>query len=337
MAEQRVTLTPQMLQYDDFDDRGRTRWLPYLMYFHRAHYGSDTVNTDELGFRYSCGPGGERASVAEQPDTPVRLFAGSSTAFGIGATSDAATLPSRLWSTHAPSAPWLNFAGRSYNSAQEFLLFSLYRHLLPQVSDIVVFSGLNNLALARLPEEQRGDHGGFFNCGEYFEQMEGLRRSHRGRTSRFGRPEKEAPRAAEPVRPLEERIDHAVDLTARHLENWQALAHGTDARITFVLQPLAGWVREEPAPEEKLLFDELDRRSNFWELYGDIATMEPARRYAYGLELACNKIGVDFLDLSPLLAEAAGPRDWLFVDRAHFTDLGHDLTARLIAEELRLF
>ncbi|MFJ7949106.1 hypothetical protein ACIQ6K_36635 [Streptomyces sp. NPDC096354] len=69
---------------------------------------------------------------------PVRLLAGSSTAFGIGARSDAATLPSRLWSDYAPSAPWLDFAGRSYNSAQEFTLFARYRHLLPRVTDIVV-------------------------------------------------------------------------------------------------------------------------------------------------------------------------------------------------------
>ncbi|MGY4915420.1 hypothetical protein ACWD9K_09355 [Streptomyces sp. 900116325] len=180
MAEQRVTLTPQMLAYDDFDDRSRTRWLPYLMYFHRAGYRSDVGNTHEFGFRYSHGPGDGSASAGTVAQTgPVRLLAGSSTAFGIGARSDAATLPSRLWSAYAPSAPWLNFAGRSYNSGQECTLFAVYRHLLTRVTDIVVFSGLNNLALSRLPKEQRSDHGGFFNCGEYYEQMEELRQRRR--------------------------------------------------------------------------------------------------------------------------------------------------------------
>ncbi|WP_326814379.1 Inducer of phenazine A [Streptomyces sp. NBC_01318] len=342
MTEQRVTLTPQMLAYDDFDDRSQTRWLPYLMYFHRAGYRSDVINTDDIGFRYSQGPGDVSASAGTVAQTgPVRLLAGSSTAFGIGARSDAATLPSRLWSGYAPSAPWLNFAGRSYNSAQEFTLFALYRHLLPRVTDIVVFSGLNNLALSRLPKEQRGDHGGFFNCGEYYEQMEELRQRHRTPAPRFGRRDRRAAGAAasaapSAVLPLDERIAASVELTARHLQNWKLLAADSGARVSFVLQPLAGWVRETPAPEEKLLFDELDKRSNFWELYGDIATMEPARRYADQLQVACDKLGVPFLDLSPLLTEAAGPRDWLFVDRAHFTDLGHDMAARLVAEGLGL-
>ncbi|MET8399975.1 hypothetical protein [Streptomyces sp900116325] len=82
-----------------------------------------------------------------------RDLSSCSTAFGIGARSDAATLPSRLWSAYAPSAPCLNFAGRSYNSGQEFTLFALCRHLLTRVTDIVGFSGFNNLALSPLPKE----------------------------------------------------------------------------------------------------------------------------------------------------------------------------------------
>jgi hypothetical protein len=37
------------------------------------------------------------------------------------------------------------------------LLFTLYRHLLPEIDEVVVFSGLNDLTLSRLPEWQQGD------------------------------------------------------------------------------------------------------------------------------------------------------------------------------------
>lgn len=335
MKSQRELLTPQMLRYDDFDDRAETRYLPYLMYFHRSDYRSETINTDRLGFRISHG-GTERASALNHPKGPVRLLAGSSTPFGIGATSDAATMASRLWTTYAPSLPWLNFAGRSHNSMQELLVYMMYRETVPEIDEIVVFSGLNDLALARLPESQRGDHGGFFNCGEYFDAMEELRASHRKAKRGFGR------RAAAPepephvVPPLEDRIAFAVDLTAKHLAALRLLSAPTGARITYVLQPLATWVRDTHSSEEQAVFGELDKRSNFWELYGDIATMETGRRYAEALRVACEAQGVRFLDISPVVAKSVTEADWLYVDRAHFTDHGTEIVSRVLAESLGL-
>lgn len=351
----RADLTPQMLAYaEKFDDRGDIRWLPYLMYFHAAGHRSEVVNTDRLGFRIAHGPGRQQASAGGPlPAGPVRVLAGSSTVFGIGATTDAATLPSRLWTGHAPSVPWLNFGGRSHNSTQELLLFLLYRHLLPPVEHIVLFSGFNDLGLSRLPASLQGDHGAFFNCVEFFEQMEALRARHgsRGATAsllerlgpspgglrRLRRPRRDAPeRRDERVPGLGEQIDHAVELTTRHLDSWRLLAEGMGARLTYVLQPLATWIRERPAPQERLLFDELDQVANFGQAYGDIAAQEAGRRYAEALQRSCDKLGVSFLDFNPVLAGAVGPDDWLFVDRIHFNDEGYDLVARLLAAALDL-
>ncbi|MEU5548203.1 Inducer of phenazine A [Micromonospora sp. NPDC047793] len=305
--------------------------MSYVMHFHRVHYRSPVINTDRLGFRISHGADGYASAGGEPADGPIRLLAGSSMAMGIGATCDQATLASRLWTAHAPSLPWLNFAGRSHSSAQELLLFLFYRHLLPPVEEIVIVSGLNNLALARLPAAQRGDDGAFFNCGDFFGQMDKLRSQHR--THPFGSGTSSTG-GDEPVRPLEVRIADAAALTVRHLESWKQLAAATDTRITFVLQPLATWVRETAAPPEKCLFDELDKISNFWELFGDIATRESVRRYAELLQLGCEKIDVGFLDINPLLATSVKDDSWLFVNRAHMTDHGLDLVARLLAEQL---
>lgn len=335
MLSQRATLTPQMLQYDDFDDRAETRWLPYLMYFHRANYQSPVINTDRFGFRMANGTDGS-ASVGDLPGGPVRLFAGSSTALGIGAESDAATIPSRLWSTYAPAVPWLNFAGRSYSSVQEAMLFQFYRHFLPPVREILIFSGLNNLALARLPLAQVGEHGAFFNCGEFFDQMAELKaRLRKAKLGRRGRGNQGQAAAEVEVPPLAERIALAVDLTARHLEWWRLLSE-TGTRISFVLQPLATWIREQPAPQERLVFDELDKTSNFWHLYGDIATKEAGRAYADELRQVCEKMDIAFFDINPVLAEMVTERNWLFVDRAHLTDEGHDIVSGVLADRLAL-
>lgn len=341
MQSHRALLTPHMLKYaEKFDDRGEIRWLPYLMHFHPVDHHSEVVNTDRLGFRISHSVTDTASAGGHLPPGPVRLIAGSSTAFGIGATSDTATLSSRLWSHHAPSSPWLNFAGRSYNSAQELLLFLLYRHLLPDVAEIILFSGFNNLGLARLPRWQQGDHGAFFNCGDYFTQMDQLRTRRGKLPTGIGRfvPRRvtEPAVANSPVPELTEQISIAADLTTRHLENWRLLTAATGTRISFVLQPLASWVRERPALQERLLFDELDKISDFGQVYGDIAAMESGQRYSEALRRGCEKLGVRFLDMSPVLAEAVGPQDWLFVDRIHFTDAGHDIVAGLLADRLAL-
>jgi hypothetical protein len=334
---QRAQLTPQMLTYDDFDDRSEVRYLPYLMYFHRADYQSEVINTDRLGFRLSHGSGASASVGGDLPDGPVRLLAGTSTVLGLGATSDAATLASRLWTQHAPSKPWLNFGGRSLNSAQNLLLYTLHRHLLPPVEEIVYFDGFNNLALARLPEWQRGENGAFFFCGEYLDAMDDLRANARKAQGRRKADKKE--RAEEPPRPLADVIADAAALTARHLDALKAMTAANGTKLTYVLQPLATWLRDEPAPQEKLLFDELDRISKMgtWEkLYGEISTPEAGARYADALRAELEKKDIGFVDFTPILRSQVTTADWLYVDRAHFTDFGSDLVARLLAETLTL-
>ncbi|WP_405165494.1 hypothetical protein OG203_10525 [Nocardia sp. NBC_01499] len=328
MSSQRAVLTPQMIEYTErLYENGDVRWLPYLLYFHPADHRSDIANTDRFGFRFAHGIDVRAAPGEGVPNGPVRLLVGSSVVFGVGATCDEATLPSRLWSRHAPSLPWLNFGGRSHNSMQELLLFLLHRHLIPQVEEIVIFSGFNNLGLARLPESKRGDHGAFYLCNEYFAKIEELRKHPRRELVELG--DDGVPSSAD-------QIATATELTVRHLDAWRVLAAGLGARLSFVLQPLAPWVRERPAPQERLLFDELDAKFDFGATFGDITPMEVGRSYADALRVGCAKLAVPFYDMNTVLGESVKPDEWLFVDRAHFTDNGYDIVAGLLADRLGL-
>ncbi|MER5768947.1 SGNH/GDSL hydrolase family protein [Streptomyces sp. NPDC001985] len=342
MKLHRDELTPQLQEYAKFNDPAETRYQPYLMYYHRTDYRSAVINTDRAGFRISRGPNGEIASPAGQlPAGPVRIFSGSSSVLGIGSTSDATTIPSLLWRKHAPSAPWLNFGGRCYNSTQELLLFTLYRHLLPEIDEIVIFSGLNDLTVGRFPEWQQGDHGAFFFCGEYFDKMEEIREANRKPAKLLGRRSERRRTFSTPDearRDIPRVIDAAADLTLRHLDTWRRLA-GPQVRLTYVLQPMSLWVRDRHAPQERLLFDEIDRISKLgtWdELYGDISTPEVARAFGEQVSAGCEKLGVRYFDLNPVVADAITEKDWLYVSRPHFTDFGCDLVARLTAETLGL-
>jgi hypothetical protein len=316
-----------------FTDAGEIRWLPYLMYFHPTEHRSAAVNTDASGFRYSEAHG-RRYSVADLGQSgPVRLLAGSSTVFGIGASADAWTLSSRMTEHDPRPQPWLNIGGRSFNSTQELLLFTLYRHLLPEVEEIVLFSGFNNLGLARLPESVRGEHGAFFLCNQFFDALRPRSTQQKPVRPRLRRG-KDQPPAAEPVPSMPDQIAYAAELTLRHLDIWRALAADLGAKLTFVLQPLSGWVREVGSPQEELLFAELDQLGSFSEVYGDILQQEVCRGYAEAIEAGAKKMDVGFLNLSPVLADRISPDQWVFVDRIHFTDQGHDFVARELLERL---
>lgn len=339
MKLKRYELTQQMRDYDAMKDPGERRYMPYLMYFHRADFASPAVNTDRSGFRISVGPGGVKASAAGHlPPGPVRILAGGSTALGVGASSDSNTLASLLWSRYAPSAPWLNFGSYCFNPTQEVLLLTLYRHLLGDIDEIVIVSGINAVIVARLPQWQQGDHGAFFFCGEYFEKMEELREQHRTGSKLFRRRGGTVATLDDVRRDIPTVIGSAAEMTLRQLDIWRRVA-GPDTRISYVLQPMTRWMRYTPAPEEALLFAENDRMSELgpWEeVYADIATIEFGQAYGAALRVGCEKQGVRFFDLNPAVAEVATERDWMFVDRVHYTDTGHDTVARVMAEALEL-
>jgi hypothetical protein len=331
-------LTPQNADYLDFLDRGETNYLPYLMYFNRPNFRSAVINTDQFGFRISHGSNGSASVGGDRLDEPVRLLVGGSGVLGYGATSDATTLASRLWTKHAPSRPWLTVGAPYFNSTQELMLFTLYRHLLPPVEEIVIFSGFNNLVMAQLTGLQLLGQGPFFFCNEYFEKMQELRKRYakpvRGPRWRSG-----PKQAAEPARPPTSMTEAAVDLTMRHLDTWLVLAAATGARVSYVLQPLATWLRKEPAPQEKLLFEEFDQFSEFgaWEeRYGEVGSIATGAAYAAALGAACDGRGIPFVDMNARLTAAVDPTDWLFVDRGHCTDEGYDVSAALLAESLEL-
>lgn len=346
MVRHSELLTPQISDYLDFLDRGEMIYLPYLMYFNRPNFRSATINTDHFGFRMSHGPSGRASVGGDRLDGPIRLLVGGSGSLGYGATHDGATLASRLWMKHAPSRPWLNFGAPYFNSTQELMLFVLYRHLLPPIDEIVIFSGFNNLVMAQLTDLQLQGQGPFYFCNEYFEKMQELRKRYakpvngpRWRTGAKPPPYPTRPSATEVRLTPAAMIEAAVDLTMRHLDSWLVMAAATGARVSYVLQPLATWLREEPAPEEKLLFDEFDKLSEYgtWEeRYGDVGSIATGAAYAAALGAACARKGVPFVDMVSRLGAAVGPSDWLFVDRGHFNDEGYDIVAGLLAESLEL-
>ncbi|REG58529.1 hypothetical protein B0G80_1187 [Paraburkholderia sp. BL6669N2] len=324
-------LTPQMRGYvGEFMDPDNLGWLPYIMYFHPVNFNSSIVSTDASGFRYTIARKKRYSATTLNRANAVRLLVGSSTVFGTGASSDRHTLASRLTENDLRPELWINFAGRAFNSTQELLLFELYRHQLPPIKEIVIFSGLNELVLSRLPSKLRGEHGGFFFSQNFFDRLTAKRMS--AISAWFRKKPKEAGEVD--VLSLEEQIAYTTGLTLRRLDSWQIFAQAMGARLTYVLQPLADWVRPCGSTEEQAIFRELDTHGSLRETYRDICSLATHEAYVKCLNEGINGKGVNFLDFTPVLAKAALPDQWLFVDRIHFTDEGSDVVAKLLLNEL---
>lgn len=332
----RVTLTPQMLDYDRFASRGRSQYLPYVMSFNAADFRSTAINTDRLGFRFAHDADGDAISVDTldiSRHKSVALLVGASPALGYGSSSDKTSIVSRLAATDPNGVPWLNFAGHCFNAVQELILFMLHSHNLPKITRIVVMGGFNTLVMSRLPEFIRGDLPPFYFCGEFYEKFDDIAEENGARLPPARLPKWPAETTAVP--PIEQTIDRATRETVRCLTIWKQLATSLGAELSFLMQPLATWVRE-PCAEERTLFSELDRISRLgtWgHLYGDISAPDVAGRYADELSKNCNSLKIRFGNLVDDLRQRP-PDEWLFVDRAHFTDAGNDVVARAIHQHL---
>jgi hypothetical protein len=345
----RYQLTPQMQDYDRLLDRAQTRWLPFLMFFQLSEFRSPVVNTDRLGFRHALHDGLPYSLGAHLPAGNVNLLVGGSTAMGLGATTDAATVPSRLAADGADGA-WLNLGGRGFTSTQELLLFMLHgERVSRRVENIVLLSGLNNLVLAGMNTgPQPRDYGLFFFSDDYRAYMENSNRAYRSEPASLverigrlagrlaGRPDDDSDDLpVETPKTLDERIALAVALIRRDLVLWSALAKACGAKLAYCLQPLASWAKPAYCAEETKLFDALDAHpANASAVLTAIQPREVGEKYARALDACCRDLAIPFWDLNRMLSERDLSQSWTFVDRAHLTDEGYALIAELIRRDV---
>lgn len=313
----------------DYDELGtKQEWVPHLMYFHPRNTANKTVSTDDRGLR---------ATTSVQDSRPNALLIGSSAVFGIGATSDAATIPSRL--NELTKLNWLNFGGRAFNSTQEVLLVQL-ANTKKVAGPLVMLSGVNNLIRALMPGSYSSMYGAFFQQSLFEKQMaiaavgnrELSRMLFAGVRAKFGLTKKSIATAQTNSAKA---ASYATMLTVfeRDCEYLQMIAKNSGTTSSFVLQPFAPWLNKTLATQEKQLFALLDQEADgFLLVLREIA--EYRDQYDKDLRTICSKVGMKYLNLNE--APELQQPDWLFVDRVHLTDNGYDAVARLLVRDLAL-
>ncbi|MEH1015951.1 hypothetical protein V6U90_22930 [Micromonospora sp. CPCC 206060] len=325
--DRRYRLVPQFAQYD----ANELFLRPYVTFLSRPGIDNPVFHTDAVGFRLSDSPAGTVDTARWQELGGGGLVLGGSFVFGVGASSDATTLPSQL--AHLSGMPQLNLGIYAGNSLQELIAAVPF---LAQASTVVVASGINNVFASLQSLGYNELYGPLF-----FE----------GALATLGRtPIVDLTAAVDGAGPagVDDRAAHAAgqvlpsavdhdDLAARmaaardrQLRDLRILANAVrdDARVLFCLQPFADPVLREPTePERELLSLHQERQGPWLTARNHVAANWDG--YAGQLAEGCKHLGVDFLELP-----ARQFTGWSFYDRVHMTDHGYRQVAETIWEKL---
>ncbi|KZX62454.1 G-D-S-L family lipolytic protein [Vibrio sp. HI00D65] len=343
-------LTPQIKEYDDFMYMG-VRWLPYTMFFQHPDYKSDVINTDALGFRVSHNGKREIKVSSHNKINTTNLIVGGSTVMGTGASSDQYTLSSQL--SKIRGEDWLNFSCRGYNARQEMLLFLMHKERFESIDKVIIFSGMNTLSLEGLPSEYASDNGRYYYSFEFEHYMnkynEDLTNRKNGYSDEvtgrniFSKVKQRIKDAFEEENPVDkkifdsgenviERVERAADETLKNLRVWKSLLVEHGSKLIFIQQPLASWTKDIFTQEEKEVFHAIDScPNNFWRLFGHILGKEMHMVFSDRVREGCRKLEIPYFDMNEEIATSSYCDDYIFVDRVHFNDYGHEKVSETIS------
>lgn len=340
-------LVPQMADY-----LAETQvYVPYLMHGARGRIRRPSFTTDEYGFRGTHHEGALlslQAFHALPAKARPSALVGNSTAFGVGATSDAATIASQL--NALGSRAWFNFAGRTFNQTQELIAFLLFSP--PHVDAAVLMTGINlldmsyrfasdahvylapfhleRLFLSRLDREPDDRPGAWLHRAW---------RRLRGRPLGDGFLDGDVSRSLR--RGLEEaaaliqqpgNAERALDHFRRIVGVWRSLVPARIGRLLLALQPVPDWFGRPLSPQEARLVSLTEaHRLPAWHAVRDHVRRR-AEAFRRGMLEACSDSGIEAVDLNASAELIELP--WVFIDRYHLTDAAQAQIAAALADRL---
>tara|TARA_Y100001968_G_C19377119_1_gene728263 strand:- start:291 stop:1349 length:1059 start_codon:yes stop_codon:yes gene_type:complete len=348
----REKITPQM----DFYDRLGQKWRPFLMYLHPANVKSNYLNTDELGIRYTVKENIQLSPKSSNKDLgkTVSVLIGGSTVFGVGASSDSETISSHL--SRIRNQTFLNLGGRAYTCNQERILFDHIAYELPDITNVVILSGVNDIDATKFSSEK--DHfGTFYLISKYINSMDKATTSNiRWVLKKLLQPVLGNEEQYSNIK-MKELIDIllnksnekkyyfssstspeidvalAIKQIRKSLFTWKKLSQAYPFKLSYILQPFPSWMNKQLSNEELDLFRYLD---SFYETstINSFLTQEIYQEYTKELSKLCSDFEISYFDSNRLFSKYIGPTDWVFVDRVHLTDHGNAKLAQMISSLL---
>ena len=349
-------LAPQLKTYHALGEI----WKPFIMYSTRPNFRSKVVNSDQFGLRFNDLDHRDSLEMdknnsifnkkifPEKKETAV--FVGSSSAFGIGASSDATTIPSLL--SKKTNMHFFNLGCPAFSGFQEIILFQSLANYLSKINKIVIFSGINDIFLTNYISTYDPILGPFFYSNAFNEGMTNATLNWKRSLAKFflnpftkdnihwnlikkkelydyfikKKPYKSAQ--------LTDREEILKNLIKRNFIFWSNIQKAMGVKLIYVLQPKPNWCNKDLSEEETKIFKELDSVSN--KTVQTLRLLDFAKYNSYRTYLAeiCNKLDIEFIDSNEYISNKNFHKEWLFVDRLHMTDLGYRYISEMILSRL---
>jgi len=296
---------------------------PFITYTLASNHRSASVCTDALGFRQQYFTGDQPVDLRELRTRydRCRVLLGGSAAFGFKASSDRATMATHL---STDEFPMVNLALPGAGTQQELAALLALLHLLPEIRDVVIFSGLNECVHAVWrPAAVFSQFGGTAVGATRQEPPEPA-----GKQGRYAEESIDGATAEDAVLPAEiadERLAMALDRVVNNLRIWRLLEDAAGVRVHYVLQPVAGWMAKPLSDQEQAEFEQNVAGFPFIRWFTRPVVYQQVRTE---VEAGAAAAGIRFHDANEWLAEESRA---MFVDVCHF----HDDGQRVMAEHVR--
>ena len=348
-------LAPQMRIYHEMGEV----WKPFIMFISRPNYRSNVVNSDKFGLRFNTLNNKDKLKTKKNNSIfnqkiiskkKTGVLIGGSAAFGFGASSDSKTISSIL--SEKTNTHFYNLGNSAFSGFQEIILFNSLSNYLVNINKIVIFSGLNDIFFSEFSKKYDQILGPFFFYNEFIEGME-------KKTLRSSR--KMAKFIFDPF--IKEKINwnlitkkelfnrlinknlknnksifnneqNMKNILKRNLICWSNIQKAMGVKLLYILQPMPSWFNKELSYEEEIIFNQLDSSSfvNFRNLKQ--LNYKKFLLYKNYIKEVCKKLKIQLVDSNEYLKGKPFSKEWLFVDRAHMTDLGYKKISDMILSKL---
>lgn len=335
---------------------------PYIMFTNTENYKSRAINTDRLGFRKVVY---KKKSIGiddlKKNFKKSNILIGGSTAFSIGSSSDRDTIHSELTSF---GNLCYTLGIRAATSHQEIFSFLKFKNFFPNIRNIIILSGVNDLALACNKESIFykdfggiiGDFGhaknflyqsgsnlnlnkwirGFSNLIFYINYIASKSNFIRNLLSFFSYLNKnKLQKKTEEKSSLStnDRIKNINSMIENDLHTWSLIQKQMNINIIYIFQPNLAWTKKIKTNYEKhIIIYEKKRIKNFYSK--DWTNKKMYLKQRNFLSSCCKKYKIKFIDANEMILKSDHKKNF-FIDLVHLSNYGNKFMATNINKFLK--
>ena len=323
---------------------------PFVMFTNADNYKTSIVNTDKFGFRKTYFKNkliglDEVNSVSKEQN----ILLGGSTAFSMGSSSDKNTLSSYLTEI---GDFCFSLGVRACTSQQELLTYLMFKRFFSKIKNIVIFSGVNDIALCATKNSfYYPDFGGVFAEDMRFSQFWMQYNYFQTEKWKVGRNNlfnlinifsnkfflikfllsllsikffsNKSYIKFKKFNNLDfkSKILNLRKIISNDIETWSSLTKNNNINLIYVLQPLLNWSTKKKTKEEMKIIEQEKNRfdEKFYKDFTDFKTYDEHKNFLKG---ECKKNSINFYDSNEWVNESDA-RESFFIDQSHLSDYGN--------------